>query len=243
MQTTEQTIRTKMINSTDFPESGRVRAIFEQINVIVETCDILSQLFEQAKDPTSKSKIQKIIQNQTEDTNSIELISHSVSVLQNLLIRIKRMAQSPGATENNIRELQHASIYEEDDFFMSGFITEANEHIKSAEAALLELRTKPDDKEVLNQIFRAFYTIKGMAGYLKLIDIASLAHSTENLLNLASKGKLKLEDKTIDVIFESHCMLKNMIADLMKLNKTSKVVSQQKNIPQMLEKLKSLMPV
>jgi hypothetical protein len=35
-------------------------------------------------------------------------------------------------------------------------------------------------------------------------------------------------------------MLKNMITELTKLDKTSKAVSQQKNLPQMLEKLKSL---
>jgi chemotaxis protein histidine kinase CheA len=240
MQPTEQTICTKMINSTDYSESGRVQAIFDQINIVVETCDILSQLFEQAKGTTFEAKIRKIIQNQTADTNSIELISHSVSVLQSFQGQIKRMAQLPVATEDKNRKTQHALISEEDDYFISGFITEANEYIKSAEAGLLELRIKPDSREAIDQIFRAFYTIKGMSGFLKLTDIGSLAYSTENLFNLARKGKLKLEDKAIDAIFESLYMLKNMIADLMESNRTNKTVSRPKNLPQMLEKLRSL---
>jgi two-component system, chemotaxis family, sensor kinase CheA len=225
MQPIEQTICTKMMDPTDFSESDSVQAIFDHINIIVETCDILSQFFEQVKDPTFKAKMQKILQNHTEDANSsIAIISRSVSGLQSLQGQIERMAQSPAATENKSRETQHASISPEDDFFILGFITEANGHIKSAEAGLLELRTKPNDIEALNQIFRAFYTIKGMAGFLKLIEIGSLAHSTENLLDLVRKGKLKLEDKTIDVISESLDMLKNMIAELMESDKASKAV-------------------
>jgi two-component system chemotaxis sensor kinase CheA len=91
-----------------------------------------------------------------------------------------------------------------------------------------------------SEIFRAFHTIKGMAGFLNLGEIGSLAYSAENLLDLARKDKLKLEDKTIDIVSGSLDMLKNMITELTKLDKTSKAVSQQKNLPQMLEKLKSL---
>jgi HPt (histidine-containing phosphotransfer) domain-containing protein len=225
MQPVEQAIGTNMIDSTDLSGSGRVQAIFDQINIIVEASDTLSQLFEQAKDPTFEAEMKKILQNQTEDANSIELIAQSVvSVLQRLLGQIKRMAKSSGAAGNRIRKTQPVSISQGDVSFVSEFITEADEHVKLAEAGLLKLRTKPDDKEVLNQVYRAFYTIKGMSGFLNLVEIGSLAYSTENLLDLARKGKLRLEDKIIDTVSESLDMLKNMIAELMESNKTSKTV-------------------
>ena len=109
---------------------------------------------------------------------------------------------------------QPCIISEEDVPLVLDFITESNEHIESAEAGLLEMETIPDSKEVLNQIFRAFHTIKGMAGFLNLTEIGLLAHSAENLLDLARKGELILADKNTDVIFESIDMLKKMIAGL-----------------------------
>jgi len=62
------------------------------------------------------------------------------------------------------------------------FIAASREQLKSAEEGLNKLRTKPDDKETLNQIFRAFNTIKGMAWFLSLTDVGSLAHSADRLL-------------------------------------------------------------
>jgi HPt (histidine-containing phosphotransfer) domain-containing protein len=239
IQPIEQTTGTNMINSTNFQGTDRAGAIFDQINIIAETCDILSQLFEHAKDPTFEAEMQKIFKNQT-GTNSIKLISHSVSVLQSLVGQIKRMTKSSEATRNKSRRTQHVSISQENISFVSEFITEADEHIKLAEAGLLKLRTNPKDKEVLNQIYRAFYTIKGMSGFLNLIEIGSLAYSTENLLDLARKDELKLEDKTIDIVSESLDMLKNMIAELTESDKTSKAASQQNKSAADALKIKSL---
>lgn len=92
------------------------------------------------------------------------------------------------------------------------FVAEANEHLESAEAALLDLENTPNDNELLNQIFRAFHTMKGLAGFLDLSDIGSLAHSAENLLDLARKEHLNLVGDYVDAIFETIDMLKKMVS-------------------------------
>lgn len=69
------------------------------------------------------------------------------------------------------------------------FITEARQHLESAEAGLLALERQPDDPEPLNVVFRAFHTIKGVAGFLNLSPIVRLAHSTETLMDEARKGR------------------------------------------------------
>ena len=94
------------------------------------------------------------------------------------------------------------------------FITESLEHIEGAESALLELESNPENEEVLNQIFRSFHTIKGMAGFLNLTDIGSLAHTAENLLDMARKGMLRLVGSNCDAVFASIDMLKTMMEDL-----------------------------
>jgi len=130
-------------------------------------------------------------------------------------------------------------IPEEDVPLVLDFIAEACEHMESAETGLLDLESKPDDTEVLNLIFRAFHTIKGMAGFLNLTDIGSLAHSAENLLDMARKGDLVLVGTNTDVIFESIDMLKKMIAGLKKSVEAGKAVPSEKGLRKLLAKLKA----
>ncbi len=219
---------TNMLNSTDLSELEKLQAILKQINEsIAAISDGPTQLLEQANGTTSEASelLQKILQKEVQDTDkSLESVSGAVSVLQGLIEQISQPADLPDSkpAQTDSDEIvpdapQQTFVIPEDDIpLVLDFITESGEHIESAEAALLELETMPDDKEVLNKIFRAFHTIKGMAGFLNLSEIGSLAHSAENLLDMARKGQLDLADGNIDVIFESIDMLKKMIVELKK---------------------------
>lgn len=241
-----------MLSPTDFSELDELQTILNEINEnISEISDGPAQLLKQAKETTSETAevLQKILQNQVEDTNkSIESVSQAVSVLQGFIGQIEQASESAEpeeGTETTAAEIAEAEsqqppVPEEDVQLVLDFITESYEHIESAEAGLLELETKPGDNEVLNQIFRAFHTIKGMAGFLNLIDIGSLAHSAENLLDLARKGEIVLAGENMDVVFESVDMLKKMFAGLKKSVETGKAVPLQKHLPQLLSKLESL---
>ncbi len=54
------------------------------------------------------------------------------------------------------------------------FVGEAASHLESAESSLLKLEDDPDDVELLNTVFRAFHTIKGVAGFLNLRQIGAV---------------------------------------------------------------------
>ncbi|MHC4754472.1 MAG: chemotaxis protein CheA [Planctomycetota bacterium] len=241
---------TNMLSPKDFSEFDKLQKILDEINEnIAKISDAPAILLEKAKGSTCEAAdlLQKILHDEVEDTNkSIESVSQAVSSLQDLIEEIEQVSEAvkPEDTEsttdgNGETESQQTCIPEEDVPLVLDFITESNEHIESSEAGLLELETKSDDKEVLNQIFRAFHTIKGMAGFLNLTDIGSLAHSAENLLDLARKGDLMLAGENMDVVFESVDMLKNMIAELKDSVEAGKAVPLQEHLPQLLEKLKS----
>jgi two-component system chemotaxis sensor kinase CheA len=91
------------------------------------------------------------------------------------------------------------------------FIGEAHEHLDNAENALLTLETEPEQTEALNAVFRAFHTIKGVAGFLGLTDVGRLSHEAESLLDGARKGTTALEGAAIDVTFDAADCLKRMI--------------------------------
>lgn len=65
---------------------------------------------------------------------------------------------------------------------LGDFCDEAFEYIESAEAALLVLEREPDNGEAAQTVMRAFHSIKGTAGFLKLDGLVALAHHGESLL-------------------------------------------------------------
>ena len=75
----------------------------------------------------------------------------------------------------------------EDLELLSDFVVEAREHLTAIEGELLALERDPQNATVMNAIFRAFHTIKGMAGFLELETVQRVAHHVETVLDLAKK--------------------------------------------------------
>ena len=71
------------------------------------------------------------------------------------------------------------------------FLTEANEHVVNAEAALLTLEEQPDDAAAVNTVFRAFHTVKGVSSMLGMTALAELAHHAESLLARIRDGEIR----------------------------------------------------
>jgi two-component system chemotaxis sensor kinase CheA len=94
------------------------------------------------------------------------------------------------------------------------FLCEAREHIAAAEAALLELEQDFTDSELINTVFRAFHTVKGVAGFLHLQPIVDLAHNAEFLLDEARKEAITLNSAYLNLILQSCDMLAALLAAL-----------------------------
>ena len=126
----------------------------------------------------------------------MDTVSKAICVLQGLAVQMTAAAPHEQAAP----ETKALTISAEDAPLVLDFITESSEHVETAESAMLELENRPGDNELINKIFRAFHTIKGMAGFLNLAEIQSLAHSAESLLDLARKSQLVLTGGNSDVI-------------------------------------------
>jgi len=131
------------------------------------------------------------------------------------------------------------TIAEGDVPLVMDFINESREHLESAESNLLLIEENPSDNETLNAIFRAFHTIKGVAGFLNLHQIGSLAHAAENLLDLARKGELLLAGPSVDVIFESIDVTKTLLAGLAAAVEKNRPVESYSPLPQLIQRIKT----
>jgi two-component system chemotaxis sensor kinase CheA len=101
------------------------------------------------------------------------------------------------------------------DDMLNDFLCEAREHLANAEEALLELEQEPDDSELTNTVFRAFHTIKGVAGFLNLTPVVELAHNAETLLDRIRNGQIELNRDYMDLILQS-CDLLSQLANALE---------------------------
>jgi two-component system, chemotaxis family, sensor kinase CheA len=129
-------------------------------------------------------------------------------------------------------------IAEGDAPLVMDFISESSEHLESAEADLLHIEECPDDPETINSIFRAFHTIKGVAGFLNLKQIGSLAHVAENLLDEARKEKIILGGSSVDTIFESIDVMKQMFSALQQAVENDQHVQPYQKLQPLIDRIK-----
>jgi two-component system, chemotaxis family, sensor kinase CheA len=97
---------------------------------------------------------------------------------------------------------------------MGEFVSESNERIAAAEAALLELEKNPDQAAHIDTVLRAFHTIKGAAGFLSLEPVQKLSHLAENLLTRARDGEIQITGRNADLAFRSCDALKAIMSAL-----------------------------
>ena len=99
-------------------------------------------------------------------------------------------------------EILLEKISEDDMEILIDFVSEALENLETIEVKLIDLEQDPGSKEIINDIFRSFHTIKGVSGFLSLTRINTLSHSTENLLDAARSGEFLINAVATDVILE-----------------------------------------
>lgn len=97
---------------------------------------------------------------------------------------------------------------------MEDFLAEGADHLDQAESALLALESKPGDKEAVNVVFRAFHTIKGVAGFLELHRVTDVAHHAESLLSRVREGSLNFSSPVADLTLRSADLLRDLLSGL-----------------------------
>ena len=73
------------------------------------------------------------------------------------------------------------------------FCMEADELLDIIEQSILDIETGKLIPDAINNIFRAFHTIKGSAAMLGFQEISNFSHEVESLLEMARRGEIKSE--------------------------------------------------
>ncbi len=91
----------------------------------------------------------------------------------------------------------------EDEEILQDFLVEAGEILELLSEQLVDLEQRPDDRELLNAIFRGFHTVKGGAGFLQLNALVDCCHITENLFDHLRNGKISVTTELMDVTLQA----------------------------------------
>ncbi|MEW9900029.1 chemotaxis protein CheA [Chitinivorax sp. PXF-14] len=97
---------------------------------------------------------------------------------------------------------------------LQDFLTEASELLSEVDNKLVDLEKRPDDKGLLNDIFRGFHTIKGGAGFLNVDALVNLCHRTENLFDKLRNSELQLNPEIMDAIMAATGVVRDMFGSM-----------------------------
>lgn len=97
---------------------------------------------------------------------------------------------------------------------LQDFLQEANDLLSDVDNKLVDLERMPDDRGLLNDIFRGFHTIKGGAGFLNAAELVTLCHLTENLFDRLRNAELHLTPELMDVIMAATKGVREMFGEL-----------------------------
>jgi len=103
--------------------------------------------------------------------------------------------------EVELSEAEGFTLGSDDDLeLLNEFCNEGRELLHQVEQGVLVLEENPSHKDTLNQVFRAFHTFKGGAGFLGIDPIKNLAHQLESVLDAARREQLVITREVIEII-------------------------------------------
>lgn len=97
---------------------------------------------------------------------------------------------------------------------VDSFLLETKEILENLNVDLMELEKRPEDLDLLNQIFRSFHTIKGTSGFLGLEKLPKVTHKCEDILNKLRKGEAKLNSDLMDGIILGYDTIKELLVKI-----------------------------
>lgn len=98
--------------------------------------------------------------------------------------------------------------------YLRMFLDESDEHLQTLNQNLLELENNPNDEQLINNIFRAAHSLKGMAATMGYDRMASLTHEMENVLDRIRAKKMDLTSDIVDILFACLDRLDKLVKEI-----------------------------
>src|SRR3954462_9179478 len=88
--------------------------------------------------------------------------------------------------------------------YLPMFLAEARENLQQLTLAVVRVEESPEDREVVDEIFRVAHSLKGMSATMGFAAMAALTHKMEDVFELLRRRAGGIEREAVDVLLE--CM-------------------------------------
>ena len=95
---------------------------------------------------------------------------------------------------------------------LPAFISEAREQVETIEQLMLQLEDAPDDRELLDALFRCAHTVKGSAGIFGLDAVVGFTHHVETLLDQLREGQRVLSPELSTLLLQCNDQIRSLVA-------------------------------
>ena len=86
------------------------------------------------------------------------------------------------------------------DDLIEDFIAETRETLEALTSQLVEWERRPNDRALLDSVFRFVHTVKGSCGFLSLPRLLHLSHAAEDVLSAARDGDLEVSADLVTAV-------------------------------------------
>ncbi len=93
------------------------------------------------------------------------------------------------------------------------YLEEASELLDKLESVLLQLDETPEEKSIIEEVFRIMHTLKGNSSMFGFLNIAEFIHNLETVYDLIRTGKQQVSKDLIDVTLASMDHIKQIVED------------------------------
>ncbi len=98
-----------------------------------------------------------------------------------------------------------------DDDMVELFFDEATERVEALAGKLVEIERRPDDKELLRDVFRDMHTVKGSSAMVGLAPVNHLAHAAEDLVGQIRDAGRSADGPVVDALLAALDGLRDML--------------------------------
>ena len=98
--------------------------------------------------------------------------------------------------------------------YLEIFLDESKEHLQNLNTQILELEQDSENMDVINEIFRAAHSLKGMAGTMGYKRMQALTHDMENVFSEVRNGTIKVKANMIDILFQCLDALEEYVSSI-----------------------------
>lgn len=93
------------------------------------------------------------------------------------------------------------------------YIDEANDLINELEDILLEIDNNPDDKSLVERVFRVMHSLKGSGAMFGYEKISEITHELESIYDNIRSDKITISRQLLDITFASVDHIRNLLLD------------------------------